>query len=163
MVVPALAAVMSDTMNPRTQSHAAAAFINFCYRCDEDIIVIYLEPLLTKLYSLLQTGHSLVQKEVCYSQSLRFDPLSPFAQALTAIAAVANSVGTNFTKFYDSLMPNLLQIIIHCKGKDQRSLRCKAIECVSVVGSYSYLLLILTDRFTLLFRRECCRKRKVQW
>jgi hypothetical protein len=117
LVVPALAAVMDDVANPRTQAHAAAAFINFCDLCDEDILLTYSEPLLNKLYALLSTNNLIVQQ-----------------QALTAVAAIANTIGSHFTKYYDSLMPNLLQIIVHCKAKEQKTLRGKAIECISLVG-----------------------------
>lgn len=53
---------------------------------------------------------------------------------MTAIAAIANSAGDQFVKHYDVLMPNLLHILDHYKAKEQRKLRGKAIECVSLVG-----------------------------
>jgi hypothetical protein len=64
IVLPALAAVMDDVANPRTRSHAAAAVVNFVERCDPKILNPYLEPLLGKLFSLLQTGSLFVQQNV---------------------------------------------------------------------------------------------------
>ncbi len=64
IVLPGLAAVMDDINNPRTQSHAAAALVNFCDTCEAEILEKYLEPLLGKLYSLIQSQKIIVQQQV---------------------------------------------------------------------------------------------------
>lgn len=142
IVLPALAAVMDDVNNPRTRSHAAAALVNFVERCDEKILIPYLEPLLGKLFSLLQTGSLFVQQHVSNSQwtvrewtTYLIYSLSRI-QAILAVAAVADVAGVHFTKYHDIFLPTLLQIVVHCKTKEQRKLRGQAVECISMIGVY---------------------------
>lgn len=117
MVLPALVAVMDDVNNPRTRGHAAAALVNFVERCDIKIFAEYLQPVLEKLYSLLQTGNLIVQQ-----------------QAILAIAAVADVSEDRFINYHDIFMPPLLHIVTNCKAKEQRKLRGQAIECISIIG-----------------------------
>lgn len=117
-IVPSLIAVMDDSSNPRVQSHAAAAVINFCDEATPDIIAPYLPSLLSKLQGLLQAQMRLTQE-----------------QAVTAIAAVADSADTQFTSYYDSFMPVLKQVLSSTSGqKDLRRLRGKVMECISLIG-----------------------------
>lgn len=37
-------------------------------------------------------------------------------------------------------MPYLLQLVVHCKAKEQRKLRGQAIECISIIGMDLFLL-----------------------
>lgn len=80
-ILPALAAVMDDKDNPRVQSHAASALINFAEHCTPELIAPYMDPLVAKLFSLLQTNKTIVQE-----------------QAVTAIAALADCAESHFAK-----------------------------------------------------------------
>jgi hypothetical protein len=108
---------MDDKANPRVQSHAASALINFCEHCTPQLIAPYLEPLLAKLFSLLQINKTIVQE-----------------QAITAIAAIADCAEESFLKYYDTLMPYLKNILENANGKEFRTLRGKAMECASLIG-----------------------------
>lgn len=116
-VIPALVAVMDDTGNPRVQSHAAAAVINFTENCTSEIISGYLDGLLSKLLALLQNGQRIVQE-----------------QAITAIASVADCAEQLFRPYYAMTMPMLKQILALATGKQDRMLRGKAMECISLIG-----------------------------
>jgi len=116
-VLPALASVMDDKANPRVQSHAASALINFAEHCTPELIDPYLQPLLEKLFALLQTPKTIVQE-----------------QAVTAIAALADCAAATFVKYYDNIMPFLKSILVNANGKDFRMLRGKAMECISLIG-----------------------------
>lgn len=117
-IVPNLIAVMDDAGNPRVQSHAAAAVINFCDEASPAVISPYLDALLGKLQSLLQSHHRFTQE-----------------QAVTAIAAVADSAEGAFLKYYDWFMPRLKQVLTGAAGeKDLRRLRGKVMECISLIG-----------------------------
>mmetsp|Transcript_21433 Transcript_21433/g.29989 ORF Transcript_21433/g.29989 Transcript_21433/m.29989 type:complete len:1094 (-) Transcript_21433:418-3699(-) len=116
-VVPALMSIMDDKDNPRVQAHAAAAMVNFCEACEPSIIQPYLDTLLSKLYSLLQSGKLVVQE-----------------QAITAIAAVADCIEDDFVKYYDTLMPLLKTILTNATSKEYRRLRGKTMECISLIG-----------------------------
>lgn len=117
-IVPSLIAVMDDSANPRVQSHAAAAVINFCDEASPSIISPYLNAILAKLQALLQSPLRLTQE-----------------QAVTAIAAVADSADSKFTQYYDSFMPALKSVLSSTSNdKDLRRLRGKVMECISLIG-----------------------------
>jgi len=116
-VLPALVSVMDDTANARVQSHAAAAVINFTENCKKEVMEPYLSGLLQKLGQLLSGGVRIVQE-----------------QAMTAIASVADCVGEGFESFYPSIMPVLKHMLQTCTHKEQRTLRGKTMECISLIG-----------------------------
>jgi len=108
---------MDDTANPRVQSHAAAAVINFTENCKKEVLEPYLSGLLQKLGQLLNGGVRIVQE-----------------QAMTAIASVADCVGEGFEAFYPSIMPVLKHMLQTCTHREQRTLRGKTMECISLIG-----------------------------
>jgi len=116
-VLPALVHVMDDAANPRVQSHAAAAVINFTENCEKETLTDYLQGLLGKLVELLQGGVRIVQE-----------------QAITAIASVADCAEEMFAPYYGSIMPTLKQMLLQCASKEQRLLRGKTMECISLIG-----------------------------
>lgn len=116
-VLPALVSVMDDVANARVQSHAAAAVINFTENCKKEVLEPYLQGLLGKLGQLLGGGVRIVQE-----------------QAITAIASVADCVGDGFGAYYPSIMPVLKHMLQTCVGKEQRTLRGKTMECISLIG-----------------------------
>ena len=116
-VLPSLVNVMDDVANPRVQSHAAAAVINFTENCKKEVLDPYLQGLLGKLGQLLGGGIRIVQE-----------------QAMTAIASVADCVGEGFAAFYPAIMPVLKNMLMTCTAKEQRTLRGKTMECISLIG-----------------------------
>jgi len=101
----------------RVQAHAAAAVINFCEHCKRETLKPYLPGLLGKLMALLQRDQRRVQE-----------------QAVTAVASVADVAEDDFVPFYASFMPGLKMLLRSAAGKEQRMLRGKAMECVSLIG-----------------------------
>ncbi|KAF8395944.1 hypothetical protein HHK36_019900 [Tetracentron sinense] len=116
-VLPALAAAMDDFQNPRVQAHAASAVLNFSENCTPDILLAYLDGIVSKLLVLLQNGKQMVQEG-----------------ALTALASVADSSQEHFQKYYDAVMPYLKAILVNATDKSNRMLRAKSMECISLVG-----------------------------
>ncbi|GJN23631.1 hypothetical protein PR202_gb11295 [Eleusine coracana subsp. coracana] len=115
VVLPALASAMDDFQNPRV--HAAAATLNFSENCRPDILRPYLDVIVGKLLSLLQTGSQMVQEA-----------------ALTALASAADSSQEHFQKYYDAVMPYIKAILMNSTDKSNRMLRAKSMECISLVG-----------------------------
>jgi len=109
--------VMSDLNFPRVVAHAASSIINFCEGCDPELLGNYADGLLAKLFSLLGTGHKMVQE-----------------QAITAVAAIADCIKDKFTPYYDTFMPFMKRILAEADGKNYRTLRGKAIECISIIA-----------------------------
>ncbi|KAG0582851.1 hypothetical protein M758_3G093200 [Ceratodon purpureus] len=116
-VLPALVNAMDDFQNPRVQAHAAAAVLNFSESCTPEILTPYLDGVISKLLILLQNGKRMVQEG-----------------ALTALASVADSAQAHFQKYYDAVMPYLKTILIGANDKQNRMLRAKSMECISLVG-----------------------------
>ncbi|QSL64408.1 hypothetical protein MERGE_001709 [Pneumocystis wakefieldiae] len=55
-------------------------------------------------------------------------------QAITTIATVADAAEKKFIKYYDSIMPLLINILNQAKQKEYKLLRGKAIECVTLIA-----------------------------
>lgn len=76
----ALMHLMSSSEEPRVQSHAASAIVNFCEGLGDDdsgnIVGLYLQPLTERLLVLLQSGNQLAVEA-----------------ALTATSSIADGVG----------------------------------------------------------------------
>ena len=102
---------------PRVQSHAAAALVNFCEEAEKDILEPYLDTLLEHLMALLQNPKRFVQE-----------------QALSTIATVADSAESAFGKWYDRLMPLLMNVLQQPNERDLRLLRAKAMECATLIA-----------------------------
>lgn len=116
LIVPALLQGMADPI-PRVQSHAATAVVNFVEDCESKYVQTYLDSILSKLLDLLKTGRRFVQE-----------------QSLSAISAVADCAEDLFINYYDYIMPFLKEILWNATGKQERVLRARAIECVSLIG-----------------------------
>mmetsp|Transcript_18477 Transcript_18477/g.71333 ORF Transcript_18477/g.71333 Transcript_18477/m.71333 type:complete len:1096 (+) Transcript_18477:130-3417(+) len=117
-VVTALISLMDDTANPRVQSHAAAAVVNFCDHCKPELLDEYLEPLLSKLYGLLGQQRVIVLE-----------------QAITAVASVADCVKAKFVPFYDRFMSYFKSVLLTATTKEFRYLRGKAMEAISLIAA----------------------------
>lgn len=106
-----------ESPEPRVQAHAAAALVNFCEEAEKAILEPYLDNLLNHLLALLNSDKRYVQE-----------------QALSTIATIADSAETAFVKYYDTLMPQLLQLLRGQQEKELRLLRAKAMECATLIA-----------------------------
>lgn len=101
----------------RVKSHAAAALVNFCEEAEKSILEPYLDDLLSQLFQLLQNEKRFVQE-----------------QALSTIATIADAAEAAFSKYYDTLMPLLVQVLQNQNEKEYRLLRAKAMECATLIA-----------------------------
>ncbi|KAI8903813.1 armadillo-type protein [Gorgonomyces haynaldii] len=108
--------VMDDPQYLRVASYGAAAMVNFSENARE-IIAPYLESIIPKLLNLMNTGKVFAQE-----------------QSITTLATVADSAGAEFSKYYSSIMPVLLNFLQNARDKELRSLRGKTLECASLVA-----------------------------
>lgn len=92
--------------------------MNFCEEADKEDLVPYLDDLLKRLLALLQSPKRYVQE-----------------QALSTIATIADSAEAAFGKYYDTLMPLLINVLNHSnQEKENRLLNAKAMECASLIA-----------------------------
>lgn len=117
VVLPGLIAKLGPDSTFKVQAHAAAALVNFSDAADKDTMDPYLDSLLERLLSLVQSPKRYVQE-----------------QALTTIAMVADSAQTLFTKYFDTLMPLVLNILTAQVPWEYRLLKAKAIECATLIA-----------------------------
>lgn len=106
-----------DSPEPRVKSHAAAALVNFCEEADKAVLEPYLDDLLSRLYHVLQSDKRYVQE-----------------QALSTIATIADAAEAAFAKYYDTLMPLLVNVLQNQSEKEYRLLRAKAMECATLIA-----------------------------
>lgn len=106
-----------DSPEARVAAHAAAAFVNFCEVSEQVNIEPYLDPVLERLLGLLQRPQKYVQE-----------------QAVTTIATVADAAEKKFIKYYETIMPLLLNVLRDASSEEYRLLRGKAMECATLVA-----------------------------
>ncbi|CAK7562739.1 MAG: importin subunit beta-3 [Sporothrix epigloea] len=106
-----------DSPEARVKSHAAAALVNFCEEAEKGVLEPYLDDLLSHLFNLLQSDKRYVQE-----------------QALSTIATIADAAEQAFGKYYDTLMPLLVNVLRRETEKDYRLLRAKAMECATLIA-----------------------------
>ncbi|GAB0131840.1 hypothetical protein EsDP_00000297 [Epichloe bromicola] len=111
-VIPVL-----NSPEARVKSHAAAALVNFCEEAEKSILEPYLDDLLSHLFQLLQSDKRYVQE-----------------QALSTIATIADAAQAAFSKYYDTLMPLLVNVLQNQSEKEYRLLRGKAMECATLIA-----------------------------
>ncbi|CCG80667.1 Importin subunit beta-3 [Taphrina deformans PYCC 5710] len=115
-VLNALTPVL-DATEARVAAHSAAAFVNFCEHAEQASLEPYLDPVLERLLNLLRRPEKYLQE-----------------QAVTTIATVADAAEQKFIKYYDTIMPLLLNVLREASGDDFKLLRGKAMECATLVG-----------------------------
>ena len=106
-----------DSPEGRVKSHAAAALVNFCEEAEKSVLEPYLDDLLSHLFQLLQNEKRYVQE-----------------QALSTIATIADAAEAAFAKYYDTLMPLLVNVLQNQSDKEYRLLRAKAMECATLIA-----------------------------
>ncbi|KAL9103953.1 MAG: hypothetical protein Q9163_001059 [Psora crenata] len=116
VVLPNIIPVL-DAAEPRIQAHAAAALVNFCEEAEKNTLEPYLDELLSRLLKILSSPKRYVQE-----------------QALSTIATIADSAETAFSKYYDTLMPMLFNVLKDEQSTELRLLRAKAMECATLIA-----------------------------
>lgn len=116
-ILPALISKLTSESIDRVQTHAAAALVNFSEHANQAILEPYLDSLLTNLLTLLQSTKLYVQE-----------------QALTTIAFIAEAAEKKFIKYYDTLMPLLINVLKMDVDGANRVLKGKCIECATLIA-----------------------------
>ncbi|KAI0599648.1 armadillo-type protein [Biscogniauxia sp. FL1348] len=106
-----------DSPEGRVKAHGAAALVNFCEEAEKAILEPYLDDLLSHLFQLLQNDKRYVQE-----------------QALSTIATIADAAEAAFSKYYDTLMPLLVNVLQRENEREFRLLRAKAMECATLIA-----------------------------
>jgi hypothetical protein len=116
-ILPALTKAIDDPIL-RVGSHACAAFVNFAEECDVDVLLPHMDVLMEKLFRRLAANNVRQVRE----------------NAITAIAVIAGVTERSFVKFYPHVMPLLKDVVVRAVTKEERTLRGKAFECLSLLG-----------------------------
>lgn len=116
-ILPAITKAIDDAVL-RVGSHACAAFVNFAEECDVDVLLPHMDVLMEKLFSRISPSNARQVRE----------------NAITATAVIAGVTERHFVKFYPHVMPLLKEVVLRARSKDERTLRGKAFECLSLLG-----------------------------
>lgn len=95
--------------------------MNFCEEAEKEILEPYLDDLLRCLLALLTNDQKRYVQE----------------QALSTIATIADSAEVAFSRYYDTLMPLLFNVLNRPQdpeSKDLRLLNAKAMECATLIA-----------------------------
>uniref|UniRef100_A0A7S1RN32 Importin subunit beta-1/Transportin-1-like TPR repeats domain-containing protein n=1 Tax=Alexandrium catenella TaxID=2925 RepID=A0A7S1RN32_ALECA len=118
LLLPAIVVGIKDVYI-RVAAEAVNAFTSLADELDCEDLEPFMEDLLTGMFLRLGQGETKAMQESC----------------LSGIAAVAQLMEEDFLPYYSSVVPALKQIIANATSEKDRSLRGKAFECVSLVGS----------------------------
>ena len=113
----AIVQLMGDQHNPRLQSMAAAAIINWCDHCTLRDLKPFADLLCQRLLQLLQCGNALVE-ESC----------------VTAVSSISDVLTLDFKKYYPSFSGPLKAIWKNRTSKQERTLRGKTLEAITLIG-----------------------------
>lgn len=101
-ILPLLISTLSDPV-PRVHAHAAAAITNFIEGMNSFLLKPHLTSLMNKLYFLIMNGISLVKEN-----------------AISALAAAAQSSRENFCYYYENFVSLLFKILENYNGVQYR-------------------------------------------
>uniref|UniRef100_A0A0G4GAE1 TOG domain-containing protein n=1 Tax=Chromera velia CCMP2878 TaxID=1169474 RepID=A0A0G4GAE1_9ALVE len=108
-----------DDPVPKVVGHAASAFVNFGEEVSKEDMLPFVPGLMVKTAAKIQDPNSPKKvREMC----------------ITAIAVVAGVIEEHFGAYYTDVMPAMKQIASQCVGKELRTMRGKAFECISLLG-----------------------------
>lgn len=85
--------LLLDNRWPRVQAHTAAAFINFINEMESTILKPYLDTVMPALFQCLNSARKDVQEN-----------------AISTIATIAETCGQDFSPYYSTIMPPLLNV-----------------------------------------------------
>lgn len=118
LLLPAIIGGIKDD-NIRVATEAVNALTSLADELDVDDLEPHVEELLLCLFLRLDEGETKAMQESC----------------LCGIAALAEVMEELFLPYYDKVAPALKQLIATATDEKQRSLRGKAFECISAIGS----------------------------
>merc|ERR1719192_1072362 len=110
---------MDDRANPRLQAHAAICVVNLAERLSNKMLRPNLERLLKKLFDVLNQNNA---------------PKFVQENALSAVCEVADNAKSEFTKYYDTFIKPLMNILRAATSDDDIGLRQEALRCISYIG-----------------------------
>ena len=114
-----LVKVLCTSAQPRVQQHSAAALVNFAEGVEPTAIEPFLSDIIERFVSLIsQSQHNLSLQQ----------------QLVTTIAAFSGASGSLFSKYYDLVVPLLLNCLTIELDSKYRMLQCRSLEAISLIA-----------------------------
>lgn len=113
-----LARLLAASSQPRVQTHAAMALVNFTEGVQSQTIAPFVDDIVNRLVGLLSTN-------VLYLQQ----------QVLATIAALAGAAGPAFAHHYGVIAPICMDVLSQSLDREYRMLQCRALEALTLVIS----------------------------
>ncbi|KAH0482149.1 MAG: uncharacterized protein KVP18_000265 [Porospora cf. gigantea A] len=131
-ILSALITRMDDPVS-RVQSHAAAAFVNFCEECMfadmEPFVEGFLNSFWTRFDLAWRPPKAASDDDVMWAAKAR----KVREQAITGTAVLAGLLEEKFVPYYSKVMPQMFLLAQSPDPKD-RTTRGKALECATIIG-----------------------------
>lgn len=132
-VLPALIQAFEDPV-ARVQSQAFAAFVNYT----EEVDVLDLTPLvpsvMEKLLSRLDLNFSLASDSQFSPQAVARQHRSIREQCITSVAVISGVMSESFLPYCSRIVPLMKAVVERCDGPEDRQLRGRALECLSIIA-----------------------------
>eukprot|EP00117_Sycon_ciliatum_P045798 scpid19596/ scgid32881/ Importin-5; Importin subunit beta-3; Karyopherin beta-3; Ran-binding protein 5 len=125
-IIPAILMVIESPQTARVQEHAFSALINFVSYLPQNLLIPYLSPICIKVEELF--GRAL-DDLVARGRTM---VLQAIILLITTLADVADK---HFEPHYDRFMPRLKFLLENAVSDELRTLRGKAIECITTIGA----------------------------
>eukprot|EP01066_Platyproteum_vivax_P019442 Platyproteum_vivax@DN7658_c0_g1_i8.p1 len=109
--------VSFDDQVPKVAGHAFASFVNFAEELQPEQLQPVMEGVMEKCYANI--NHT-------------WRPLREYC--VTTMAVIAGVVGTSFTPYYAHVMPLMKKLVQASTSEDDKRLRGKGLECMSLLG-----------------------------
>eukprot|EP01105_Mastigella_eilhardi_P025178 TRINITY_DN675_c1_g1_i1.p1 TRINITY_DN675_c1_g1~~TRINITY_DN675_c1_g1_i1.p1 ORF type:complete len:1150 (+),score=326.68 TRINITY_DN675_c1_g1_i1:81-3452(+) len=108
----------------RVAAHCLTVLINLCEHSEKKVILPFLDSILSRVLQLLQSPNIKLVEVV-----------------VTCLSAIAICSEEAFCKYYDTFVPWLKSVLKNANTKENRWLRGKAMECLTLIG------LAIKDKF----------------
>jgi importin-5 len=116
-VLPALIAMLDDSV-PRVQAHACAAMTNFLEGTSEPIAAQYIQSMMGKLCSLIESGISIIKEN-----------------AVTALASLAEASKSHFEPYFEECLRFLLGFLARFNEPVYKQFKGQVIEAVTIISA----------------------------
>eukprot|EP00929_Paragymnodinium_shiwhaense_P090732 TRINITY_DN5086_c0_g1_i5.p1 TRINITY_DN5086_c0_g1~~TRINITY_DN5086_c0_g1_i5.p1 ORF type:complete len:1145 (-),score=410.23 TRINITY_DN5086_c0_g1_i5:487-3921(-) len=118
-LLEAFVAGMED-VNPRVAVQATRAFGAYAEidETDPEVLRPFMPKMLEVLFKRLAAREGRAMEEAC----------------LEGVSSLVEVAEEEFNEYYPQVMPLVLKVIENAQGKDERTLRAKAIECMATIG-----------------------------
>lgn len=132
-VLPALIATFDDAV-ARVQSQALAAFVNFAEEVDIEDLMPHVQGVMEKVLVRMDLSFSTPADSQFDRSAVIRQHRSIREQCITSVAVISGVLAEQFMPWCPRIVPLMKTIVAQCTGPEDRQLRGRALECLSIIA-----------------------------